>query len=418
MSRLLALSLGALCLSCHGAAPGPSPLPAPSAAQREGPAASRVHLAAPPAALAADGGAEGQAINEKPGHPVCPPPPVASTSPADDYLDASERAFDARNYALALACSEEALVEDPEGPAALHERAVDLAALGRLDEAKLAYAHALAVDPDDPQILLDAADLYLSHGGEREDDEIALEYARRGERRARRRHAELLEQLELLEGMALDDLGRSSEALPKLEEALSRDPKDMDAHYERGSALFELCRFAEAKDELSRVLAALPDDAYAHHELGLTLERLDDPRGAARELARASELSPKDFPPSIAVSPDEFAEMVKAAIERLPPDARADLAGTPVGVQDLPDVEDLTVDDPPLSPTILGLFRGDPLEPDAGSEQRAIVLYRQNLLRAVRTKAELEKQVTITLLHELGHLRGADDDELRLEGLE
>ncbi len=409
MHRVLAVSLG-LCLACHRPAP-PAPPP------REGPTSSRVHVAGPSVAVP-DGGAA-TAINEQPGRQACPAPPAGSTSKADDYLDQSERAFDARHYDLALACAEEALLEDPDYPGGLHERAVDLAALGRLDDAKLAYAHALAVDPDDPQTLLDAADLYLSHGGGRESDEIALAYARRGERRARRHHPELLEQLELLQGMALDDLGRPGEALPKLDEALSRDGKDLDARYERGSALFELCRFAEAKEELERVVAALPDDAYAHRELGLALERLDDPRRAARELARATELAPKDFPQPIPVSQAECADMVKQAIGRLPADARADLSGTPVGVEDLPDVEDLTVDDPPLSPTILGLFRGEPLAQDGGpAEPRAIVLYRENLLRAVRSRDELEKQVTITLLHELGHLRGADDDELRLEGLE
>jgi predicted Zn-dependent protease with MMP-like domain len=127
--------------------------------------------------------------------------------------------------------------------------------------------------------------------------------------------------------------------------------------------------------------------------------------------------------------------MVRDAIAALPEAERRDLAKAPVSVQDLPDIEDLTVDDPPLSPTILGLFRGEPLaQPDAGkatlgsagskvacaakAEPPAIVLYRENLVRAVRDRDELQKQVEITLRHELGHLRGADDDELRLEGLE
>ncbi|MHB8417733.1 MAG: metallopeptidase family protein [Myxococcales bacterium] len=411
MVRPLAAATSALLLSCHAPRPGGATAP-----QREGPTVSRVHLTTPAAP-----GSAAEPPHREPGHPACPAPAPAASSRADDYLDASEHAFDARNYDLALACAEEALLEDPESPAALHERAADLVALDRLDDARVAFTHALAVDPDDPQILLDAADLYLSHGGNRESDEIALQYARRGQRRARRHHPELLGQLELLEGMALDDLGRPGEALPRLDEALSRDPKDPDARYERGAALFELCRFAEAQGELKRVLEALPDDAYAHHELGLALEQLGDLRGSARELARATELSPKDFPAPLAVSLAEFKAMVKAALDRLPADAKADLGGTPVSVQDLPDVEDLTVDDPPLSPTILGLFRGEPLEADAGAacgEPRAIVLYRRNLLRAVRSQEELETQVKITLLHELGHLRGADDDELRLEGLE
>jgi tetratricopeptide (TPR) repeat protein len=361
----------------------------------------------------------------QPGHPACPQ--------SDDYLDAADRAFDARNYALALACAEEALVEDPLAADAEHERAASLAALGRIDDARMAYTHALALDPDDVETLLGAADLYLTHGGSHENDEIALEYARRGERRARRRHPELLEQLELLEAMALNDLGRAGEALPKLDEALEHEPKDLDAQYERGSALFELCRFAEAKEQLERLIAALPDDAYAHHELGLTLERVGAHTRSRTELARATELDPKSFPAPLQVTAPEFSKLVQETLAKLSEDQKRDLAKTPITIQDVPDVEDLTVDDPPLSPTILGLFRGEPLA-DAGDggaplaaatkaacplpEPPAIVLYRVNLLRAVRSREELQKQVEITLLHELGHLRGADDDELRLEGLE
>jgi predicted Zn-dependent protease with MMP-like domain len=84
---------------------------------------------------------------------------------------------------------------------------------------------------------------------------------------------------------------------------------------------------------------------------------------------------------------------------------------------DLPAIEDLTVDEPTLSPTIVGLYRGLPAGvPD--SEPRSIVLYRKNLLRIVSTQEELRDQVRTTLLHELGHLRGEDDDELRDRGLE
>jgi tetratricopeptide (TPR) repeat protein len=344
-----------------------------------------------------------------------------------DRMDTYARAYESRDYATALVCAEDELLDDPESAPAEQGRAAALAALGRVDDARLAYVHALALDPDDPEALLGAADLYLSRGGgTREFDEIGLEYARRGERRARRRRPELLEQLLLLQGMALNDLGRASEALPKLDETLERDSTDLDARYERGVALFELCRFAEAKSELTHVLASLPDDAYAHHQLGLTLERLGDAKGAEKELKQATDLDSQAFPQPLGVAPVEFARMVQREVELLPADLQKDLKQARVSIQDLPEIADLTVDDPPLSPTILGLFRGDPLTaPDSGpagarasDEPRAIVLYRRNLVRIAHNREDLEKQVRITLWHELGHLRGADDDELRLRGLE
>ena len=45
-------------------------------------------------------------------------------------------------------------------------------------------------------------------------------------------------------------------------------------------------------------------------------------------------------------------------------------------------------------------------------------LYRKNLARAVKTKDELVEQISVTLLHEVGHLRGEDDSELAARGLE
>jgi predicted Zn-dependent protease with MMP-like domain len=105
---------------------------------------------------------------------------------------------------------------------------------------------------------------------------------------------------------------------------------------------------------------------------------------------------------------------------------RKDLAGIPVDMEDLPQEADLISGDPPLSPSILGLFRGTPLnetcepEPDAkpGEPCRSIVLYRKNLGRAVQSREELNEQIRVTLLHEVGHLRGEDDSELAARGLE
>ena len=97
---------------------------------------------------------------------------------------------------------------------------------------------------------------------------------------------------------------------------------------------------------------------------------------------------------------------------------RADLAKVKLETADLPDLTDLTAEEPPLAPTILGLFRGAPLGEAPEAEPRAIVIYRKNLARAVSSRDELIAQVRTTLLHELGHLRGEDDEALRARGLE
>ncbi len=104
--------------------------------------------------------------------------------------------------------------------------------------------------------------------------------------------------------------------------------------------------------------------------------------------------------------------------DKLSPELRADLAQVKLETADLPATDDLTAEEPPLAPTILGLYRGAPLGEGLASEPRTILIYRKNLARAVTSRDELETQVRTTLLHELGHLRGEDDDALRARGLE
>jgi predicted Zn-dependent protease with MMP-like domain len=299
-----------------------------------------------------------------------------------------------------------------------------LAALGRLDDAQLSFSRALAVDPNDPEALLGAAELHVRRLGPARDAlEAGLEYALRGARAAHLRKDRILTaRLVLVAGMAENDLGRSHLALPHLDRAHAALPDDPDVVYERGVSLFELCRFDEAQRAFERALALAPDDAWTLHQLGLLAERRGDGPRAEALLARARKLAPGEFRPELAVDEDAFRREVSAAVAALPESERRALETVPVEVRDLPDAEDLLAVDPPLSPSILGLFRG-PAEDEActaadGERCRAIVFYRKNLLRFARDRKELEEQVRVTLLHELGHLHGEDEDDLRARGLE
>jgi len=293
-------------------------------------------------------------------------------------------------------------------------------------------AHALALDPDDPASLADAAELYLSRlPASSLHSEIGLLYARRGSERLERqpKNRALLSRLALLEGQALIDLGRSREALRRLDTALSlnahEDGKlEAQARYERAVALFELCELVPARQAFEKWLAdyakskdASQTAAWAHHHLGLTLEMLGAAGLAERELATAKRLQPGAFPELLPVSAADFRRLVEDQAKALSPEQVADLKRVSLETAELPSLHDLTLEDPPLSPTILGLFRGQPLG-EKPSEPRAIVLYRKNLLRAVHSREELVAEVRTTLLHELGHLHGADDNTLRERGLE
>ncbi len=389
---------------------------------------------------------------ESPAPPAAPSPPVARLStappratpppgsrapakrepclPSEPYASAgvlAEEAGDALARAAndrALACSEEAIRLAPRLVSALVVRASALGAIGRMDEARLAWARALAVDPNDPSALLGAAELHVRRLGPARDAlESGLEYALRGVRSAQvRRDRVLAARLELVAGMAQNDLGRSHLALTHLERAVQAMPADADAVYERGVALFELCRFDEAERAFKRALALAPDDAWTLHQLGLLAERRGETERAEALLSRARQLAPEEFQVEVPLDPDGFRAEVLAAIASLPEDERRALRAVPVEIQDLPDASDLVAVEPPLSPSILGLFRGpaenDPCTPSDGPRCRAIVVYRKNLLRFARDRGELAHQIRVTLLHELGHLHGENDDDLRARGLE
>jgi len=406
-----------------------------------------------------------------PAAPICPPAPAAAAeketaeppprplrrcfaeqptwvdAPVADLLDRAAELFDKGDYTGTLACAEEAARAAPRSVEAHHNRAIALMRLDRLDEARDALELALALAPEDPETLEAAADLHINQlppSGDR--SALGLEYARRGSRHVSRRDSAEVARLALLEGQALIDLGRAAEALRRIDAALTAQPKFGAALYERGVALFELCRFEEARATFTRVLAETPDHAHALYHLGLIEERTGNEGAAAKHLAAATAADPKSFPPAPQISQPDFAARVQRAVAALPPDFRRDLSGVGVKVQaaDLPDLEDLTAEKPPLSPTILGLFRGLPLDYDdqaaaptpsgrsrkghaAPSESapvqcdagdRAIVLYRRNLLRTVKDGPELDQAITRTLLHEVGQLRGEDDGSLRDRGLE
>ena len=137
---------------------------------------------------------------------------------------------------------------------------------------------------------------------------------------------------------------------------------------------------------------------------------------AAAHFARAQKLDPEAFKATVAVPQPFFQKMVQEEVEKLPPDIKRGLARSDFELIDLPDVGDLVATDPPLSPGILGLFR-PPAETASPDARPTIVLYRRNLARAAHNDDELRREVRDTLMHEVGHLNGEDDEQLRDRGL-
>jgi predicted Zn-dependent protease with MMP-like domain len=259
---------------------------------------------------------------------------------------------------------------------------------------------------------------------ERGDAEGAAGLARKAARQARREgNGELAADLLWLEAQALGDLGDAAGAVARLDEALALVPDHLDAQVERGLALFEACRFGEAAAQARDVLEGAPAEAPAHHLLGLLAERRGDAREASARFARARQLDPEGFPKPPAMSRREFEQAVEAALVAIPEAVRRYLANVPVSVEDVPTDDDLLGADPPLSPSILGLFRGAPYGQKASMDPwshlpSAIVLYQRNLERSAASREELVEEIGVTLVHEVGHFLGLDEDELWARGLD
>jgi len=351
--------------------------------------------------------------------------------PADDrvekLLEESARAFEDGELEEALARAEDALALEPGSVAALHHRAAALAELGRIEEAQAAYEKALVPGGDDAELLLGAADFLVNvQAGEDEQGDAdrlhrALELAKRGGRLARKAGDDpLAGELALVQAAALNQLGRNREALERLEGA---EEDVADVQLERAAALLELCRFDEARAAAERAEALAADSAWAQHLLGLLAERRRDEQEARRRFRRAHELEPEVFPLPVGLSHAEFERVVEEALEEIPEEVRRYLANVPITVEDLPDEQDLVADDPPLSPGILGLFRGSSYGAKAAVGDpwshfpSSIVLYQRNLERFAHDRDELVDEIGVTLVHEVGHFLGLDEDELWERGL-
>jgi predicted Zn-dependent protease with MMP-like domain len=106
------------------------------------------------------------------------------------------------------------------------------------------------------------------------------------------------------------------------------------------------------------------------------------------------------------MSEQRFDELVSDALDLIPPELAAGLDNVVVLVEDRH----------PEEPDLLGLYEGIALtERDhtyAGSLPDAITIYRGALLDICETDADVVDEVAITVIHEIAHHFGIDDDRL------
>ncbi|MCC6964948.1 MAG: metallopeptidase family protein [Nitrospira sp.] len=120
---------------------------------------------------------------------------------------------------------------------------------------------------------------------------------------------------------------------------------------------------------------------------------------------------------SLSVTEPEFQALVQEALDGLPDEYAKLITNVAVVVEDEPSPEVLADLEMEEDEDLLGLYQGLSLDKEsffqAGGQLPAkISIYRGPILRLCRTKKEVVQEVRDTVVHEIGHHFGFDDDEM------
>jgi predicted Zn-dependent protease with MMP-like domain len=108
----------------------------------------------------------------------------------------------------------------------------------------------------------------------------------------------------------------------------------------------------------------------------------------------------------VQMGPDRFEDLVSDALDLIPPDLAAAMDNVVV----------LVADRHPQDPELLGLYEGIALtERDssyAGALPDTVTIFRESLLEICETEQDVVEEVAITVIHEMAHHFGIDDERL------
>jgi predicted Zn-dependent protease with MMP-like domain len=116
------------------------------------------------------------------------------------------------------------------------------------------------------------------------------------------------------------------------------------------------------------------------------------------------------------VSKAEFSQLVELALAELPPEFAEFLEEVPLEIVDRPTIaqrRQLNLSDHEL---LLGLYQGRPRTrrsiEDSGAMPDVIYIFQEPIQQICRDRDGLIQQVRKTVLHEIGHHFGLDEDDL------
>ncbi len=121
--------------------------------------------------------------------------------------------------------------------------------------------------------------------------------------------------------------------------------------------------------------------------------------------------------PLLSVTEPEFQELVQQALDGLPDEYAKLISNVAVVVEDEPSPDLLADLEMEEDEDLLGLYQGLSIDHESffqtgGQLPAKISIYRGPILRICRTKKEVVQEVRDTVVHEIGHHFGLDDDEM------
>mgnify|MGYP001477174619 FL=1 len=234
---------------------------------------------------------------------------------------------------------------------------------------------------------------------------------------------------------ALLEVGQPREALQRIQELekLGTSAPGYDeelAEILRHRKVEALYLTGDPQSALALTLSLEPADPLEEADreffIGLCHDHLGDPESADEHFAKANELDPDGNPPIPTISSEEAHELVATVLGELPEKILKEMEEVPIILEDLPELAMIQESAGQISPDTLGLYSGSTVandsqggfSPQEGMPTTAVIrIYRRNLERMSRNKKNLVEQVKITLLHEIGHHLGLDEEDVDRLGL-
>lgn len=212
-------------------------------------------------------------------------------------------------------------------------------------------------------------------------------------------------------------------ALEHLERAPQNVAENAEVRLTHADLAWEVDGPDAALPLLERLVADVPDYADARHLLGSLYE---DAGREAEKVEQFSEVLRLDETAEHELDPETYAELeelivsaAESGLDQLPVRFRAELTGVPILVEPRPSAD---LVEQGFDPRALGLFEGPTRLDHENAEPTTlptrIVLYAANLLEQAIDEDQLRSEVETTVLHEVGHYFGLDEDDLERMGLD